>query len=44
VDEQGDSSETQMEDKGLQNVERGTGHLGQIQEHYQSMQESKKEG
>jgi len=35
VDEQGASTKTQMEERGLQNVERGTGHLGGILEHCQ---------
>jgi len=44
MDEQGASSKTQMEEKSLQNAERGTGHLAGIQEHCQSMQGSNEEG
>ena len=32
MDEQGDSRGAQVEEKGPWNVERGTGHLGGIQE------------
>jgi len=44
MDEQGASSRTQTEDKVLRNVERGTGHLGGVQECCQSMQGCDKEG
>jgi len=38
MDEQGVSSRAQVEEKGPLNVERGTGHLGRVQECCQSMQ------
>ena len=44
MDEQEASSGTQMEEKGLWNVERGIVHLGGIQESCQSMQGSTEEG
>ena len=44
MDEQGASSETQMEEKGLWNVERRTGHLGRVQECCQSMKGYDEEG
>ena len=44
MDKQGASSETYMEEKGLWNVERGTSHLGRIQECCQSMQGCNEEG
>jgi len=44
MDKQGASSGAQVEEKGLQNVERGTGHLGGAQKCCQSMQECIKEG
>jgi len=40
MDEQGVSRRTQMEEKGLWNVERGAGHLGRVQECCQSMQDA----
>jgi len=44
MDEQGASSRTQMGEKGTWNVERGTGHLGGIEECCQSVQRSNEEG
>jgi len=44
MDEQEDSSETEMEEKGLWSVITATGHLGGIQEHCQSMQGCKEKG
>jgi len=44
MDDQGTSSKTQMEEKGLWKMEKGTGHLEGIQECCQSMQRSNKEG
>jgi len=44
MDEQGDSSGTQTEEKGPWNVERGAGHLGGIKESFQSMQACNEEG
>ena len=41
--EQGTSSETQTEEKGVWNVERGAGHLGRIQECCQSIQKCSEE-
>ena len=42
--EQGASSGAQVEEKGPWTVERGTGHLGRIQECGQSMQGCNEEG
>jgi len=42
--EQGDSSGTQVEEKGPWNMERGTGHLGKVQECCQSVQGCNEEG
>ena len=42
--EQGASRRAQVEEKGPWNVERGTGHLGRIQECGQSMQGCDEEG
>jgi len=44
MDGQGASSRAQMEEKGLQNVERGTGNLEGIQESRQSMQGCNEKG
>jgi len=44
MDKQGAPKETQMEEKGLWNVERGTGLLGGVQEHCQRMQGCNEEG
>jgi len=44
MDEQGASSETQMEEKSLWNMESSTGYLEGIQEHCQSKKVSNKEG
>ena len=44
MDEQGPSSGTQKEEKGLWNVDRGTGHLGRVQECCQSTQGCDEEG
>jgi len=41
---QGATSGDQVEDKGPWNVERGTGHLGRVQEYGQSMQRCNEEG
>ena len=41
---QGASRGAQVEEKGTQNVERGTGHLGRVQECRQNMQGCNKEG
>ena len=43
MDEQGASSKIQIQEKGLRNVERETGHLGEIQEYCQRMQGSNEE-
>ena len=42
--EQGASSRDQVEEKSPWNVERGTGHLGGVQECGQSVQRSNEEG
>jgi len=44
MDEQRASSQNEIEEKHLWNMERGTGHLGGIQEHRKSMQGSNEEG
>ena len=41
---QGASSGDQVEEKGPWNVERGTGHLGRVQERGESMQGCNEEG
>ena len=41
---QGPSRGDQAEEKGPWNVERGTGHLGRVQKHGQSMQGCDEEG
>jgi len=43
MDEQGASTRAQAEEKGPWNVERGTGHLGRVQECGQSMQRCNEE-
>ena len=44
MDKQGACTRSQVEEKGLRNVERRTGHLGGVKECCQSMEACNKEG